>query len=298
MKYERDCFFPNRGGRQCAMVGCRLFFLVSFFVILHQTTEAQTVALPTAYAHNDYRHKRPFYDAIKNGFTYMESDIYLCHNRLLVLHSFPYFKGHRTLESMYLKPLLQYITSRQHLPQTAMDTLVLMIDMKSDGERTFTALNELLEKYQHILSYSEDGKTVRRNLTIVLSGHRPLEMLREVQTRYFFVDENLHHVNKDEEFKDMYAIASCKYKQILKWKGKGPMPLVEKKRLCDLVSKAHQFGKKVRLWASPEKENVWTELLKCGVDLINTDKLEAYRLYALQNARSNIAVANYDLWLP
>lgn len=51
------------------------------------------------------------------------------------------------------------------------------------------------------------------------------------------------------------------------------MPDDEKRRLCHYITLAHRYGKKVRLWASPENPVVWDELLQCGVDLINTDKL-------------------------
>ena len=43
------------------------------------------------------------------------------------------------------------------------------------------------------------------------------------------------------------------------------------------------MGEKVRLWASPEKKIVWDELLKCGVDLINTDRLATLRKYLNSN---------------
>ena len=69
-------------------------------------------------------------------------------------------------------------------------------------------------------------------------------------------------------------MASTKYSNVLKWKGKGEIPKEEKEKLITLVNQAHKEDKVVRLWASPENKKVWTELLNCGVDLINTDKLE------------------------
>ncbi|WP_317193247.1 hypothetical protein [Mucilaginibacter segetis] len=46
---------------------------------------------------------------------------------------------------------------------------------------------------------------------------------------------------------------------------------------------AHKFGKRVRLWASPENTAVWKELLSCGVDLINTDKLAELKKFLLDD---------------
>ena len=38
---------------------------------------AQSVPLPNAFAHNDYSHKRPLHEAMENGYTNMEADVFL-----------------------------------------------------------------------------------------------------------------------------------------------------------------------------------------------------------------------------
>ena len=53
----------------------------------------------------------------------------------------------------------------------------------------------------------------------------------------------------------------------------------EIERLEYYVTQAHKNGRKVRLWGSPENKVVWGELLKCNVDLINTNKLNALRKF-------------------
>ena len=76
----------------------------------------------------------------------------------------------------------------------------------------------------------------------------------------------------------------------VQWKGDGPMPDDQRQKLCAYVNMAHKYGKKVRLWASPENDRVWAELLKCGVDLINTDKLARLKMFLL--AHSSITANN------
>ncbi len=51
------------------------------------------------------------------------------------------------------------------------------------------------------------------------------------------------------------------------------MPDAERKKLREFVAKAHKQGRMVRFWATPEKLEVWKELLAADVDLLNTDKL-------------------------
>jgi hypothetical protein len=76
-------------------------------------------------------------------------------------------------------------------------------------------------------------------------------------------------------------MASCKYSKLVKWNGFGSFPQKQKQRLQDYVEMAHSRGEKVRLWASPENQMVWNELLNCGVDLINTNKLVALKKFLI-----------------
>lgn len=146
--------------------------------------------------------------------------------------------------------------------------VTLMIDIKSDAGKTYKALKPLLQKYKSVLSDYEDGRIVVRQVTIVLSGHKPYKLIKGENKRLVFIDEDLRKVNKDTAYNSLHPIASCKYSCILNWKGKGAMPDAERQRLCSYVVRAHRYGKKVRLWASPENEAVWKGLLQCGVDLI------------------------------
>lgn len=134
-------------------------------------------------------------------------------------------------------------------------------------------MSEVLEKYKNILSGYENGIFVQRQITIVITGNKPFDILKNQQNRLAFIDEDLMKVQQDTSSTNIYRTASCKYSRLVNWNGNGTFPVLQKQRLCKYVSMAHRYGKKVRLWASPEKPVVWNELLDCGVDLINTDKL-------------------------
>lgn len=247
-------------------------------------SHSQTLYLPNAYAHNDYWHKRPLFDALDNGYTYIEADIFLRDGNLIVTHIFPFLRKKRTLEKLYLKPLFDYITANNddgNLDYTY--PITLMVDIKSDADKTYKTLKPLLEKYKSILSGYENGKVVLRQVTIVLSGHKPYKQIKAEESRRVFIDEDLKKVNKDSAHIEMYPIASCRYSSLVKWKGKGAISNAERQRLCAYVLKAHEHGKKVRLWASPENKTVWKELLQCGVDLINTDRLTALKKFLISD---------------
>ncbi len=259
------------------------FIVIVVCLFSLETAAAQAVILPNAYAHNDYRHKRPLRDAIDNGFTYVEADVYLRKGKLIVAHILPCLKKNRTLEELYFKPLLEYVQGNEKDKEENKINncpLTLMIDIKSEANSTYQAILVLLEKYKSILSGYEDGHTTLRNVTVVLTGHKPYDLVKDTNSRFVFMDEDLRKAAADSTV-NMYPIASCKYSRLLKWKGKGDIPENELKRLEYYVTQAHKNGRKVRLWASPENKAVWSELLKCNVDLINTDKLSRLRKFLL-----------------
>ena len=264
----------------------KAFFCYCIVITFSLHASSQVVPLPHAYAHNDYWHKRPLFDALDNGFTHIEADVYLRHSKLLVAHRPPmlkFLKKRKTIEGLYLKPLFSRLSNTGEAIQSPLDTIVLMIDIKSKGEKTYTALMKVLKNYKSILSSCENGKVIIRNLTLVLTGHRPLHLLKSEDTRFVFADADLKKLNNSEDCPEMYTTASCKYSSLVKWKGKGDIPEGERERLTDLVNKAHLAGTKVRLWAAPEKEVVWHFLRNCGVDLINTDKLVALKKFFIND---------------
>jgi glycerophosphoryl diester phosphodiesterase len=72
---------------------------------------------------------------------------------------------------------------------------------------------------------------------------------------------------------ELFPWISANWTLLFRWKGDGPFPAAEQQRLAELVQRAHAQRRKVRFWATPEKEAVWKELTAAGVDYINTDKL-------------------------
>lgn len=264
--------------------------LLLFFCLLSFGSNgfAQTTPLANAFAHNDYFHKRPLYDALDNGFTHLEADIYLRNGKLVVAHILPMLEKHRTLENLYLQPLADCINGKNPKASRPLAPITLLIDIKSNANKTYGALEAVLNKYKNIISGYENGVYVQRQLNIVITGNKPFKVLKAQQNRLAFIDEDLTKTFGDTAATNVYQMASCKYSKMLKWSGKGDMPVAERLRLSNFVAMAHRYGKKVRLWASPENETVWTQLLNCGVDLINTDKLPELRKF-LENRADTYA---------
>lgn len=248
------------------------------------TAASTTLPLSNAYAHNDYWHKRPLFDALDNGYTHIEVDIFRIGNEFIVSHFFPVFGSGRTLERLYLQPLYQHIIHNNGNVYKDYDRpVVLMIDIKMNGNSTYRALRLLLEKYRSILTSYDNGIITERQVTVVLSGSKPYDEIRKENRRLAFIDEDLRNIIHSKDNNSISPVASCRFGSLLKWNGDGPIPAADRTKLCSFVRVAHSQGKKVRLWATPEREEVWRILLDCGIDLINTDKLADLRKFLLAN---------------
>ena len=244
--------------------------------LILSNANAQPSYFEQGYAHNDYLHKKPLLEALCNGYTHLEADIFLLKDSLVIAHWFPYWKHKRTLESLYLAPLWQMF--RTDGPHFNFPPITLVIDIKSSPRKTYLALRSLLEKYKDMLSSFEDGVYKQGMVNIILTGNKPVDLISRETNRLVRLDDSLDHTSPYQH-DHLFAMASCKYSKVLQWTGKGRIPGKEKARLLNLVKIAHSQGKKARLWASPENENVWSELLNCGIDYINTDQLAKLKAF-------------------
>ncbi len=250
-----------------------------------QVKERKVIALPRAHAHNDYLHKRPLLDALSHGFTSLEADIFLVKGKLLVAHTRREIKPNRTLETLYLAPLRKHIKAHKGKVYPTGEQLLLLIDIKHDGEKTYKVLHKLLEKYADIVTKFTPTKTTQKPVLVVISGARPREYMLQQKVRYAGYDGRLSDLESELPASFMPLISDSWYRHF-RWHGKGPIPVEMKKRLNEIVVSAHKKGRRVRFWATYDlkntrRERVWRELLRAKVDLINTDDLGGLRRFLL-----------------
>lgn len=246
--------------------------LAVVFLLAGPLAAAEPKPLQRAHAHNDYEHKRPLLDALDCGFCSVEADIWLVKGQLLVAHTPIDLDTTRTLEKLYLDPLRERAKAGKGSIQPGA-TFYLMIDVKTDAKETYAALAKVLEGYSDILSVTRDGKTETKAVTVILSGNRDVKTIAEQKTRYVAIDGRPTDLDGDSSAA-LVPWISDSWKLRFKWDGTGEMPEDERKKLHELVAKAHKQGRKVRFWATPETEAAWKELLAADVDFINTDKLK------------------------
>lgn len=237
-----------------------------------------------AHAHNDYLHERPLLDALDHGFTSVEADVYLVEGELLVAHTRAELKPGRTLKRLYLEPLRERARQGGGRIWPGGPPLTLLVDIKADGEASYQALAKLLAEYNDIISAVRDGRLETKAVTVVVSGERAREAIAADEPRYVGIDGRLSDLDSSAPA-DLLPLISDNWALQFRWRGEGPFPDVERAKLHDIVRQAHQHGRRVRFWATPEKTAVWRELLDADADLINTDNLAALERFLREAAR-------------
>ena len=248
-----------------------------------QPAEKPASPIKRAHAHNDYEHKRPLLDALDQGFCSVEADIWLSKDSLLVAHTPIGLKPERTLQKLYLDPLRERVKANGGKVHRDGPPFYLLIDIKTEAKPTYAALAKVLEEYSDLLTATRDGKHEVKAITVVISGNCDRDAIAKQGVRYAAIDGRPADLDSDASA-DLIPWVSASWSSMFKWKGEGAMPADERKKLADHVAKAHAQRRKVRFWATPEKLELWRELLKADVDLINTDELVELRGFLLKEA--------------
>lgn len=243
--------------------------------------------LPEAHAHNDFEHRRPLADALDRGFTSVEADVWLVDGELRVAHDLEQTRPGRTLDSLYLAPLADRIRANHGAVYAGRRTdFQLLIDIKSDGPTTYAAIDRELRKYRRLFTAFVDGRVRGRAVTAVISGNRPLEVLKAQRIRYAGYDGRLTDLRSGMPA-SLMPLVSDNWTRHFTWQGVGAFPAAERAKLREIVSTAHQAGYRVRFWATPDipgaaREAIWSELVAAGVDHLNTDDLHGLELFLRQ----------------
>ena len=187
-------------------------------VLSHYPTDFSRGIIPIpCHSHNDYERRVPLYEALQAGCISIEADVWLRDDDLLVGHTLSSLTAARTLQSLYLEPLLS-ILARQNAPGEISEgssehtanpfalgvggifetntnvSLTLLLDIKTDGQATLPVIERQLEplRAKGLLTHTSGQKLVTGPITIVGSGNTPFDQIqRETGNRDIFFDAPL-----------------------------------------------------------------------------------------------------------
>ena len=244
-----------------------------------------------AHSHNDYERARPLFDALKQHFLSVEADIHFINNRLYVAHDAENIAPDRTLQSLYLEPLREQIRKNGGFVYNKATPLVLFIDIKTGADSTYLALTDVLNAYSDILTSYQNDDIHRGAVDVVISGNRPLEIMKTQKIRYASYDGRITDLESNLPA-SLLSFISDNWTKYFEWTGSGKFPDAEKQNLYSIVKQAHEKGRKVRFWKTDVDTleyqiNLWNELLNAGVDIINTDKIVALKDF-LDNQKKTV----------
>ncbi|KAJ9658083.1 Altered inheritance of mitochondria protein 6 [Neophaeococcomyces mojaviensis] len=176
----------------------------------HWPTDYTADTLPVrCHSHNDYWRTVPLKSAIRAGCTGVEADVWLYGDELYVGHSTSSLTPQRTFRSLYIDPLVELL-ERQNPNTTfhaildnprngvfdtdAEETLVLLVDFKTDGQELWRYVSEQLEplRSRHYLTYFNGTSVIKGPITVVVTGNAPFNrVIEDMVYRDMFFDAPL-----------------------------------------------------------------------------------------------------------
>lgn len=140
------------------------------------------------HSHNDYWRTVPLYSAIEAGCIGVEADIWLFDEELFVGHSIASLTRNRTLNSLYVNPLLETLSKQNpkntliyqgdHQLHGVFDTdpeqsLIFLIDFKTSGEALWPYVQTALEplRAQGYLTRSNGSEIIPGPIIVVGTGN-------------------------------------------------------------------------------------------------------------------------------
>ncbi len=224
------------------------------------------------HAHNDYEHTRPLLDALDLSFESVEADVWLDGNDIGVSHNGAPFKG--SLRTLYLEPLKQRVQQQGRVNANGRP-FFLWLDLKQGDSKLLELIASQLGEYTSILTeFSDDQPATSRAVTVILTGDDAGKkaLVSRPSPRPFIRDSNSYSP-MDAPSDNKWGAYALNYYAFMQWNGEGTIPAAQQRQLDNLLAGAHQLGRQVRLYGSPETKAWWRVAKAAGVDFIGGDDL-------------------------
>ncbi|MEQ8767872.1 MAG: hypothetical protein RL885_28470 [Planctomycetota bacterium] len=234
-----------------------------------------TKPIPFTHAHNDYEHPRPLLDALDQGFTSVEADVFLRNDALMIGHTWLDLRRGRTLEALYLEPLWQRFQDEGTIIRSERP-FQLLIDFKTDASPTWAALQKKLEPYRPMLTRIENGELVTGAVTIAISGNRPVKEILEAKDTSALLDGRLGDWRRKGFDPQRFALVSTSWSEHFP---NGSWDEAKQQKLEALAQECHQHNMTLRFWGTPDDPAVWKRLRAARVDWLQADDLVKLRQF-------------------
>ncbi|GAA98952.1 uncharacterized protein L969DRAFT_51253 [Mixia osmundae IAM 14324] len=253
------------------------------------------------WSHNDEWRADPLFDALRQGCTFVEADVWLVDGQILVGHNAAMLTPGRSLRNLYLDPLhklVAHINARAAQGSSvqgvfAIDEnqpLHLCIDIKVGPNQTagqvFQALQSELRSLReagYLTTYDTQTETWSRSaITVVGTGATPMQGVLEMTQRDIFFDVPMSMIADSATIDSTVSVTSISdYQEHVNWNGREPHGRENAIQVVkSLIKDSKKSGILSRFWNTPSwpiyaRDAVWRMLLDAGVDVLNADDLVA-----------------------
>ncbi|MBE2253127.1 MAG: hypothetical protein IAE78_26580 [Myxococcus sp.] len=223
------------------------------------------------HAHNDYEHARPLFDALDAGFESVEVDVWLDGSDIGVSHTGAPFKG--SLRSLYLEPLAELVRRQGRVLRSG-GPFFVWLDLKQGDQALLELIASQLGEYPMLTQFYDDQPAASGAVTVILTGHDAGKkaLASRAAPRPFIRDSNSYSPT-DPPSDGRWGAYALNYGAFMQWDGRGVIPPAQQRQLDNLVGGAHQSGRQLRLYASPETQAWWRVAKASGVDFVGGDDL-------------------------
>jgi alkaline phosphatase len=239
------------------------FAFIPFFIGIGTASIAQQYTSSSIFAHNDYVQPVPLQTAYQHEVGFIEADVFLRGNNLLVAHTRLEINKEKTLDRLYLEPLNKLISKNNGFiyPSQARN-LTLMIDLKTEGIATLNTLVTILKKYPQLLAC--------KTFQVAVSGDVPDPALWKNYPDFIHFDGRPTIIYTPDQL-ERISLISDSFRNYSRWNGKGDLENTDLEKITKVVQEIHAKGKRIRFWAIPDFDDGWTKLMELQVDVLNTD---------------------------
>jgi hypothetical protein len=259
-------------------------------------------------------HRIPLYEGLAAGCVGTEADIWEGKNikgqvELFVGHDRKSLREERTLESLYLRPLMDILEKQNEVQSVSKSeekefldssgktpvgvfslepntSVVLLLDFKSSTPATWAAVTEKLKPLKeknYLTHWTPSAGIAQRPITIVASGDAPFDTLISNKTyRQIFYDApitKLLEPNTPYNSNNSYY-ASASLGDAIGSVTFGRLTKNQKETVRAQTKRADELGMMSRYWSTPAwpiswRDNIWEVLIELGAGILNVDDLTA-----------------------
>ena len=239
------------------------------------------------HSHNDYNRTVPFWEAYSQHCTSIEADVFLHEGEILVAHNREDVSADRSLRALYIEPIVKLFRSGGgRLWEESDDRLILLVDLKT--AEAMPGVVQILEEYPDVFASP-------KGVQVVISGDVIAPEAYDQYPSYIYFDGRFTDHYTPQQLARVGMISADFRDFARKWNGKGRMIDAELEPVKAAIAKAHEMGKPIRFWGTPEGTTAYFTFWKLGVDIINTDKPAVASLFFSDWGNKNFIMGKHEV---